>query len=160
METVIFINKWLHLLSMMGTVGGMAFAWLVLRPATTAVGYADQQRLTPLWRAFGISLGVFWIVAIATGVLNYYFIMKTVSAEYEMILAVKIILVSIMFALSAFSARPVRGQRPIPVSRVLGVLLVAGVAVVGLSARLNMSRVSGAGLKRPVTVTRSHRVAP
>jgi uncharacterized membrane protein len=147
-ETVVFVNKWLHLLSMIGTLGGMAFAWLVLRPATTTVGYTDQQRLTPLWRAFGMSLGVFWMIAIITGLLNYHFVMKSVNEEYNMLLAVKVVMVGVMFALSAISARPIRGQRSVAPGKVLGVLLVLGIAVVGISARLNMSRVNGTGLKQ------------
>ena len=150
MESLVFVNKWLHLLSMIGTLGGMAFAWLVLRPATTTVGYADQQRLSPLWRAFGISLGVFWVLVITTGIINYLLVHQSVNAQYKMLLAVKVVMVSVMFALSAVSARPIRGQRSIAPGKVLGLLLILGIAVVGISARLNLSRIDGTGLRHEV----------
>jgi len=150
-EALAFVNKWLHLTSMIGLLGGMAFAWLVLRPAGSYNEVVADECLSRLWRAFGMATGILWVIALATGFLNYYLILPTVSGRYHMMAGIKILVVLAMFAASllAHPRTPV-SQRGIR-RYVLGALVVAGICVVGLSAQMNISRVQGWGLKAAPT---------
>jgi hypothetical protein len=148
MPTVVFINKWLHLLSVIGMLGAVICAAVVLVPAAAAATDGGAA-LRPLWRRFGILLGVSWLVVLSTGVLNLYFVSPSVNAGYQAILGTKILLAGIMFGLSLLAGyRTARGGRAGGRTGTwLLVTAVIGVAVVGMSARLNLSRISGAGLR-------------
>ncbi len=141
-----FINKWVHLLSVIGMLGGVFFALAVLR--TTPRGADDGA--APLWRRFGMLLGALWIVVLITGFVNVAIVGPTVNSGYWTNLGAKIGLALAMFVLSLLVAHPIPALEGLQAYRasILGVVLVFGIIVVGISARLNMSRVSGMGLKR------------
>jgi putative copper export protein len=141
-----FINKWLHLLSMIGVLGGIMFGLLVLVPALKDAG---EEVSRPLWKRFGISLAILWVVVLATGIYNMILVNKTVTVEYSKLLGMKMGLAMLMFILSMLFAHPMPAMQKLVKNRGpwLLVLLLCGVVVVGISAHLNMSRVSGAGLR-------------
>jgi uncharacterized membrane protein len=155
----VFINKWLHLLSVIGTLGGLAFAWFVLRPAPNTApsgeaageGVADPNR--ELWKRFGMAVGVFWIVVLLTGFYNYYKVSPTVVSRYHMFAGMKMGLALLMFVLTMLIAHPAPGMAAFRRNRgplLIGILIL-GVIVVGLSAHLNLSRISRDYIKPAVS---------
>jgi uncharacterized membrane protein len=150
-EFVKFFNKWLHLTSMIGVLGGIIFAWIALRQAVKSDDPAASQFLRPILRAFGISLGIFWIVALLTGFYNYFMVMGSVTGAYHMYAGIKMMLAILMFLLSLYMAHPGSGEATALKKRFnwLVALIALGVIVVGISAHLNLSRISGAYLKQP-----------
>jgi putative copper export protein len=145
-----FINKWLHLLSMIGVLGGIMFALLVLVPSLNGT---SEDVSKSLWKRFGISLAVLWMVVLATGFYNMILVSPSVNKEYQKLLGMKMGLAILMFILTMLMAHPMPALRKFVNNRRpwLLVLMLCGIIVVGISAHLNMSRVSGAGLKeKPV----------
>ncbi|MCC6731212.1 MAG: hypothetical protein IT208_17945 [Chthonomonadales bacterium] len=149
MQTLMFFNKWVHLFSICGVVGGIFFAAIVLAPGIGAAEGEDPAARRRVWRRFGITLGILWVLVLATGGINYYLLMAKVNAGYHMLVGVKIVLVLLMVVISGFAGHPGRqgsrpGRGPLPW---LAVLVVLAIAVLGISTQLNLSRLSGAGLK-------------
>jgi uncharacterized membrane protein len=147
---IAFFNKWLHLLSIIGVLGGTAFAWLVLKPVLKAEdGGGDTGKL--LWKRFGIALGVLWLIVLATGFLNQMLVTPKVNANYQMLLGMKMGLALLMFVVSLLLAHPIPAVARFFKDRSawLLVLLLLGAIVVGISAHLNLSRINGSGLKAP-----------
>ena len=142
-----FLNKWLHLLSVIGMLGGVAFAWLVLVPALQSGGEETEMEKT-LWRRFGISLAVFWLIVLLTGFYNYYLISTSttliVTGTYHMYVGMKMVLAILMFLLSLGLAHPLPALERMRRHRAswLLVILALGIVVVGISARLNIGRVN------------------
>lgn len=151
---IAFFNKWLHLLSIIGMLGGLGFAWLVLVPATKS-GEEVSETVRGMWKRFGIALGVLWLVVLATGIYNMLLVSPRVNEDYQKFLGMKMGMAMVMFVLSLLIAHPMpllarffRNRSPW-----LVLLLILGVAVVGISAHLNISRVNGSGLKKAPAVS-------
>lgn len=150
-----FFNKWLHVLSIAGMLGGVFFAWIVLVPTLRprSDGGAEAEAEEPLareqWKRFGITLGVLWLIILATGFLNMSLVTPHVNGRYQMFLGMKIALAIIMFIVSLLIAHPMPAMRRFFRNRSgwLLIVLVLGIIVVGISAHLNISRVDGTGLK-------------
>jgi hypothetical protein len=147
MDFVPFLNKWLHLLSMIGMLGGTAVAWFVLNPALRDKG--DDADAKAIWRSYGILQGVLWLIVLVTGFFNYYFVMPTVVGTYHMLLGMKIMLALLMFVLAMLAAHPAPGLEKW--TRIKGpwllVILIMGIIAVGISAHLNINRVNGKLIK-------------
>lgn len=147
---IAFFNKWLHLLSIIGTLGGIFFALIVLAPEKTEPG--DDGRTRALWKRFGIAFGALWLIVLATGFYNLVLVSPKVNSEYQKILGMKMGLALLMFFLSLLIAHPIPAlarffQNNRTRKTWLGLLLVMGIVIVGISAHLNISRVNGTGLK-------------
>ncbi len=149
MELVTFFNKWLHLISIVGVLGGTAFAWLVMVPALR--DGEDSPLAKMQWKRFGISLAVLWVIVLITGFANMAFVSPKVNAAYQGILGIKMMLALLMFVLSLLLAHPIPAMKQMMQNRAtwLLTLMVIGIAILGLSAHLNISRVNGTGLKPP-----------
>jgi putative copper export protein len=152
MDPVAFVNKWLHLGSMVGMLGGLAFGLLVLAPGLRA--NADEELAKSLWKRFGITVGILWIVVLATGFLNMYLVTPSVNGKYQMFLGMKMALAIVMFVGTMLLAHPAPGLSKLTSNRGswLSILVILGAVVLGLSAFLNISRINGTGLK-PASVT-------
>lgn len=150
MDLVSFFNKWLHLLSIIGTLGGIAFAYMVLVPAARDVESGATDSTAPLWRRFGMVIGALWIVVLLTGFFNYYLVSPHVVGTYHMFVGIKMTLAIIMFLLTLVMAHPLPPLARFQSHRgpLLLLLLVLGVLVVGISAHLNMKRVDGSYIKK------------
>lgn len=150
MEYLTFLNKWLHLMSISGVLGGIIFAWIVLMPIRKAEG-EEGETAALLWRRFGIALGALWAVALLTGFYNFYLVTPQVNGSYQMLLGMKMSLAIIMFLISLAIAHPMPAVARFFRDRRawLLALLTLGAVVIGLSAHLNLSRLSGKGLKAP-----------
>ena len=159
MDFVPFLNKWLHLLSMIGMLGGTAFAWFVLHPALE--GRADDPDARSIWRKYGMLQGILWLIVLITGFLNYYFLMTTVVGTYHMLLGMKIMLAILMFVLAMLAAHPAPGLEKWTKNKSpwLAVILLMGIVAVGISAHLNINRVNGKLIK-PATATANPPEAP
>jgi uncharacterized membrane protein len=144
-----FFNKWLHLISIVGVLGGIFFAWQVLTP-TLRNEASDGDLGRQMWKRFGMAFGVLWIVVLATGFLNMYLVTPKVNAHYQMYLGIKTLLALVMFFVSMLIAHPVKALQRTFGNRGpwLLALLLMGILVLGLSAHLNLSRISGSGLKQ------------
>ncbi|HZT41783.1 MAG TPA: hypothetical protein VFA07_06320 [Chthonomonadaceae bacterium] len=153
MELVGFINKWLHLLSIIGTLGGIAFAWLVLVPAARNSPPGTEVTIRGLWRRFGISLGILWLVVLLTGFYNVILVSPTVVPTYHMLVGAKIMLVILMFLLSLAMGHPIPALERMQQKRAFWLLVVVlmGIVVVGISTYLNLGRMSHKLLKSEVT---------
>lgn len=151
MGTVAYFNKWLHLLSVIGAFGGIMFAWLVLARGARQTEDAENETMTRLWRAFGISQGIFWTVVLLTGFVNYYIVSASANKTYHALLGGKIALALVMFGLATALSHPAPAFEMLRKARAawLVALLCLGIVIVGISAHLNMSRISGKGLERP-----------
>lgn len=153
MEIVSFVNKWLHLLSIIGTLGGIAFAWLVLVPASRNSPAGTEEAIRGLWRRFGISLGILWLIVLLTGFYNYYLVTPSVVPTYHMLVGAKIMLVILMFLLSVAMGHPLPALERLQQKRgtwLLAVILM-GIVVVGISTYLNLGRISHKLLKPEAT---------
>jgi len=169
MYYISILNKWLHLISIVGVLGGILFALLVLAPALRAnsgeMATSDQNASSDqlanseanvshskeigdaIWKRFGMILGILWIVALATGFLNLYLVTPKVNAHYQMFAGIKMMLALIMFVVSLRTVQRIFPNR----STWLLVLSLLGIVILGLSAQLNLSRISGRGLKQPAS---------
>ena len=154
MELVTFFNKWMHLLGMVGVLGGTMFAWLVMVPALKDEA-ADSLLTKGIWKRFGISLAILWVIVLVTGVVNVIMVSPKVNASYQGILGIKMLLAILMFVLSMLLAHPIPAMKRFVENRSTWILtlMVIGIALLGLSAHLNISRINGSGLKVPVTAT-------
>ena len=161
MELVSFINKWLHLLSIIGTLGGILFAWLVLVPATRHSPAGTEEVTRSLWRRFGISLGILWLIVLLTGFYNYILVMPSVVDTYHMLIGAKIMLVILMFLLSLAVGHPIPALERVQQKRasILLLVILMGIAVVGISTYLNLGRISHKLLK-PVAAPATTNPAP
>ena len=145
MDAVQFVSKWMHLLSIIGVLGGIMFAWIVMRSTDggdgSAVGLANETRVQ--WKRWGIAQAVFWVVALATGFANYAFVSTSVAGRYHMFIGMKMTLGILMFLIALAVAHPLPGISKYvrKKSGWLLALIVLGVVIVGLSAHLNMKRV-------------------
>ena len=148
MEMVLFLNKWLHLLSICAVMGGTFFAWLILSHATSNDTEAESQFMKPLWSRFGISLAIFWVLALGTGFLNVWFVSPHVNGMYQLVLGMKIMLALLMFILTLALSHPLPAFKGIKQKRASwwAGLTLLGMAVVGISAHLNITRINGKGL--------------
>src|ERR1051326_3065880 len=99
MDLVTFINKWLHLFSIVGVLGGTAFALLVMAPALREEA-EDSPLAKGMWRRFGISLAVLWVIVLLTGFINFFMVTPKVNAGYQAIVGIKMMLALLMFVLS------------------------------------------------------------
>jgi hypothetical protein len=147
MDFIPFLNKWLHLLSMIGMLGGTAIAWFVLHPALK--DRMDDPDSRAIWRKYGMLQGILWVIVLATGFLNYYFLRATVVGTYHMLLGMKIMLALLMFILAMAAAHPAPGLEKWTKNKGpwLAVILLMGIVAVGISAHLNINRVNGKLIK-------------
>ena len=152
MDLVTFINKWLHLFSIVGVLGGTAFALLVMAPALREEA-EDSPLAKGMWRRFGISLAVLWVIVLLTGFINFFMVTPKVNAGYQAIVGIKMMLALLMFVLSMLLAHPTPAMKRFMQNRStwLLTLTVIGIAILGLSAHLNISRINGTGLKIPAS---------
>lgn len=152
MDAIEFVNKWLHLLSIIGVLGGIMFAWLVLRSdsgATTSDEADEGARQR--WKRWGIAQAVLWVVVLITGFANYMFVSPNVIGRYHMFVGMKIALALLMFVLALVLAHPMPGMAKLVRNKGnwLTVLIVLGVLVVGISTFLNIGRVKRTLTKPP-----------
>jgi uncharacterized membrane protein len=146
MDEIAFINKWLHLLSIIGIIGGIGFAWMILVPAAKS-GPESSGALQEMWKRFRTWLKALWIVVVLTGFYNLALVSPSVNGQYQTLLGMKMGLALLMLLAYIFIARSLPAK-----SGWLPVLVLLGVLIVGLSAHLNMSRISGSGLKQPLAL--------
>lgn len=147
MDLVAFVNKWLHLLSIITVLGGTIVMCLSVLPAVqTEEGPNETGR--KVWRSFGIIMGIAWLVVLATGFFNLVLVSPHVNKGYHMIVGIKMALALLMFGLAMMVSHPLPALSGLQKNRnpILIVIIALGVLTVGLSANLNMSRVSGKGL--------------
>lgn len=144
MALAAFLNKWLHLISIVGTLGGIIYAWAVLVPALRAQP-ADSDIVRALWRRTGIVMMGLWLIVLATGFLNYYIVTPTVTGTYHMEIGMKIVLVLFMLVVSTLLFHPLPAFSALRERRgpLLGLLVLVGIAILGISASLNIGRVNG-----------------
>lgn len=149
---IAFFNKWLHLLSIIGMLGGTAFAFLVLHPALK--DRADDPEARAIWKKYGMVQMGLWVIVLLTGFYNQSIVGPTVIGKYQMFLGMKIMLAFLMFILAGLAAHSPPGMEKLTRNKGpwLAVILLMGIVAVGISAHLNMGRVSGE-YKKPATDT-------
>ncbi len=154
------LNKWIHLLSIAGVLGGTLFSLLVLAPQLK--NEDDNPQIKAMWRRSGLTLAGLWIVVIITGFVNVYLVSPTVNGNYQMWLGMKIALALVMFVVTLFVAHPFPAIQKFFKERTpwLVVLLIIGAIIVGISAKLNISRVTGTGLKEAANAQSTVPVTP
>lgn len=137
---------------MAGILGGTFFALVVLAPAMKKE--PENDGFKQMWKHFGITVAVLWVLIIITGFYNLKVVSPTVNAGYQELIGMKMMLAFIMFFITMFVAHPmgklaklVRNK-----SNWLAGILLLGIVIVGMSAWLNISRVDGSGLKKTVSV--------
>lgn len=153
MDAIQFFNKWLHLLSIIGALGGIMFAWIVLRSDSASHDAPDDDALLR-WKRWGVAQAVFWVVVLATGFANYVFVSPGVVGRYHMLIGMKMTLAILMFLVAMLLAHPLPafGKLIKNKSSWLAVLITMGVVVVGISAYLNIGRVKRT-LTKPAAAT-------
>jgi uncharacterized membrane protein len=154
-DAIQFVNKWLHLLSIIGALGGIMFAWIVLRPGSgDAVAEESDEGAKLRWKRWGIAQAVLWVVVLVTGFANYVFVSPNVIGRYHMFAGMKMALALLMFVLVVVIGHPMPAMAKLVRSRAkwLTVLMVLGVIVVGISTYLNIGRVKRT-LTRPVILS-------
>jgi putative copper export protein len=137
-------------------------AWLIL-PNSSANDTPEITRLLKQqWKRFGITLGIFWVLALATGFLNMYLVTPHVNNGYEIILGMKISIVILMFLISMAAGHNLSsGKKPLmDKTKLLPISILLGIIVLGISAWLNISRIDGKGLKHPEPIIQSQPAFP
>ena len=146
-----FVSKWLHVMSIIGVLGGSFFMWLLLCTVTVAPDSPASDLIKTQWRKAGVTLMGLWVVVLITGFYNYYVVSPHVAAAYHMLVGMKIGIVMLMLVLSVAMLHPVKIFAALQQKRAAGMLILVllGVAVIGISSRLNMGRVDGSLLRKP-----------
>lgn len=160
MLIVELLNKWVHLLSIAGVLGGTLFSLLVLAPQLKTDG--DNAQIKAMWKRSGLTLAGLWVLVLITGFVNMYLISPSVNGNYQMWLGMKVALALVMFIVTLLVSHPFPAVQKFFKDRTpwLVVLLIIGIVIVGISAKLNISRVTGTGLKQPANVTGATTAAP
>src|SRR5437763_13325482 len=106
MDLVAFINKWLHLLSIVTVLGGAIVMALSVLPVIKT-DEADSDTARRIWRSFAILMGVAWLIVLATGFFNLVLVSPHVKKGYHMIVVMKIALALLMFCLAILIRYPI-----------------------------------------------------
>jgi predicted MFS family arabinose efflux permease len=148
MELVAFLNKWIHLLSVITVLGGTAVMCLSVLPVLQADGSEEGDAARRIWRGFGILMGIAWLLVLGTGFFNLFLVSANVNKGYHMVVGMKMALALLMFGLAMIISHPLPALSGIQRNRtpILMVIIALGVVIVGMSANLNLSRISGKGL--------------
>ena len=143
------VVKWVHLLSILTVVGFMLFQYLVLQPVLRRLQGVPEDFVSALRRRSGIITGIAWVLIWVTGIYNLVVVIPSVKPNYHMILGAKILLVLVLFFLSTALSHPSLAFEGIQRNRARWVALVAwlGIAILLLSAAMNMMRLKGVALK-------------
>ena len=152
MTFITFLSKWLHLISIVGVLGTAMCLRFVVVPAFREGQSEAGERL---FRLAGRFSGVLWVVILLTGSFNTYQISAEVNKPYHMALGGKIMLALIMLGLTTVLSHPSPKFAGLQQHRAqwLTWILILGVVIVGFSAHLNISRITGTGLDRPAVST-------
>jgi putative copper export protein len=148
LDIVNFVNKWLHLLSISGMLGGILFMRFVAIPAFANGGIDSSEVGQVIRRRYAVLIAILWGVVLVTGFLNFVLVSPNAGKSYHMIVGMKIVLALIMFAITGLLGHPIPSLAKIQEHRdvLLTTLIVIGILVVGISAHLNISRLTGRGL--------------
>jgi len=151
-DAVQFVNKWLHLLSIIGVLGGVLFALVVLKAEKSEASDDTSDVWRLLWKRWGIMQAVFWVVALLTGFANYAFVSPNVIGKYHMFAGMKMTLAILMFVIVLIVAHPMPALASLVKKKSgwLTIVAVLGIVVVGISAYLNIGRVKRTLTKPPV----------
>jgi putative copper export protein len=154
MELITFVNKWLHLLSIIATTGGVLTMLFVVIPALGPETEEPSDRAKAIFRRYGIVSGFLWLVVIITGFVNFFIVSPHASKGYHMYLGMKTVLALFMFGVAMYmghpSKKPGAGRNR---TQLLTILAILTVIVVGLSACLNISRINGSGIDKPAVAS-------
>jgi len=148
MDILPFVNKWIHLTSMIAVLGSVFMMLLVVLPVLGGPDFSSSEQGRALFRRYGMITGILWLVLLATGFYNYLIVSPTVTKGYHMVLGMKIAAALLMFLIAVALSHPLPVLAPIQKHQGPGlvVLAVLGILIVGISAHLNLSRVSGTGI--------------
>jgi|GEM_PF-613506 putative copper export protein len=154
MQWAVFIVKWIHLFSISAIIGGTGFAFLILPLKIPEENSEVTSMIKQQWKRFGIALGFFWLLAIATGICNVYFLIHSVSQMYMIFLGMKIALALIALIISMSIGHRMPFFKSASENRRgwLLLTLVILIVILGISAKLNLSRINGAWLAQPTYV--------
>src|SRR5579862_1745147 len=100
-------NKSIHLICVMGIIGGLLVAYFVMAPTLGAEASSDEARL--LWKRWGIAMAIFWLLALGTGFFNMVLVTNAiprVNAHYQMLLGIKMALAVAMFVATMLVGHP------------------------------------------------------
>ena len=158
MDAVAFGNKLLHLLSIITVVGGLAMIRLAVMPALQSSGAENSDAAKLIYRRYGMIIGIAWIIALITGFANMALVSEHANKSYHVLLGMKMAVALLMFFLTMAIVHPIPALAGLRAFRgpMMIILLFMAVIIVGMSASLNMSRVSGKGLDKaePVVLGR------
>ncbi|MGC8667266.1 MAG: hypothetical protein ACP5VE_04005 [Chthonomonadales bacterium] len=145
-----FLNKWLHLVSIIFVLGGVLYQRFVAIPALRTGAFSDTDWARSLARRWGVASALLWLIILVTGFVNFHFVAPHVNSTYAAVLGMKILLALVMFflAMAVSHPMPFAGALHRQRNQVLVLLALLGVVVVGMSAYLNLSRINGTGLRR------------
>src|SRR5437660_11658620 len=69
-----FLNKWLHLMSIVGVLGAVLFMRFAVLPAFPGASLDETDTGRELRRQYGFLTGILWLIILVTGFLNYYLV--------------------------------------------------------------------------------------
>lgn len=149
MNWVDLVVKWVHVLSILTAVGFILFQYAVWQPVLRRAQGVSEELIQALQRRAGILIGVAWLLIWVTGIYNLVVVIPTVKPNYHMVLGAKLLLVLALFFLSTALSHPSLAFEGIRRNRARWVAFAAwlGIAVVVLSATMNMMRLKGVALK-------------
>lgn len=149
MNWVDLVVKWVHVLSILTAVGFILFQYAVWQPVLRRAQGVPEELIQALQRRAGILIGVAWLLIWVTGIYNLVVVIPTVKPNYHMVLGAKLLLVLALFFLSTALSHPSLAFEGIRRNRARWVAFAAwlGIAVVVLSATMNMMRLKGVALK-------------
>ncbi len=140
MDAMSLASKWIHLLSVAGVVGGALLMRFVVLPSAGG----DPS----IKKRFGMLTGILWLLVFATGFYNLFKVWPVTTKAYHHILEAKVLLAVVMFVIAVLLGHPAAASAKMDQRRpsLITITLILGILVLGLSAHMNLSRISGAGL--------------
>ena len=158
---VALINKWVHLISMIGVLGSVMLVLIAILPVSSRSQY--ESAYNEIWKRYGIFVAVLWGLVLLTGFYNLHLVSGTVTPEYQAKLGMKMAFAIFMFLLTVLSGHPIPALKRYTHNRKpwLFLILILGLVIVGISAELNISRVNGTGINhndiiKPILPSNAH----
>ena len=128
-DAIVLVNKWVHLLSIIGVLGGVMYAVWQL---------PDEEEPWRKWLKLQVAL---WVLALLTGFVNFMFVNGTVTGTYQMLFGMKSMLAILMLLVTiSLALNEKMFARRIMLAKML---LVFGICIIGISASMNLGRVKG-----------------
>ena len=126
------LMRWLHITSMVITIGGVLYARFVVAPAIAALAPGQQETWGDAMAA-RYRTWIYWAIALLTGTGIYNFYMNMGRGPlYQALIGIKLLLVLHVFAVAILIVKPKNAKR----TRMMTGMVISGLIIIAISAVL------------------------